>query len=54
MAAITAKCIEQDDSKEYVKHVVTLDDGKTIEVIAKDPEDAIKVLLLKRVLQCDN
>jgi hypothetical protein len=51
--AVTAKCVEMDDSKEYVKHLVMLDDGKTIEVAAKDPQDAIETVLLKRVLQCD-
>lgn len=39
---VTARCIEQDDSKNEVMHEITLVNGKTITLLAKDPHDAIK------------
>jgi hypothetical protein len=40
-----ARCIEQNDQKEFVKHLVVFDDGKNLELLAKDPQDAIKMAL---------
>ena len=40
--AISARCIEQDDSKNEVMHEITLNNSEKVTLIAKDPQDAIK------------